>query len=58
MAGASGGLRSFVADQDSLWNFQEKLTSLGHFHTEYTSISDLQIKFRRQLDWLIEENKL
>ena len=50
--------RRLRAALNSLWDFQEKLSALRHFHTEYTSISDLQLQFRRQLDKLIEENKL
>ena len=36
-----------------LWEFQDKLKDLGHYHSEYTSIEDLQLQFRRQLDLLI-----
>jgi len=36
----------------SLWNFQKKLSDLGHYHTEYKSIEDLQKQFRDQLDKL------
>ena len=42
----------------SLWNFQEKLSGLGHYHTTYTSIEDLQLKFRQQLEILIANEKL
>jgi hypothetical protein len=42
----------------SLWDFQEKLSSLGHFHTKYSSTEDLQLQFKRQLDRLMEERKL
>jgi len=36
----------------SLWNFQKKLGDLGHYHTEYESVADLQKQFRDQLDKL------
>jgi len=42
----------------SLWNFQTKLSGLGHYHTEYKSIEDLQKQFRDQLDKLRDEGKL
>jgi hypothetical protein len=42
---------------NSLWDFQEKLSELGHFNTEYTNLQDLQLQFRRQLDKLLEEKK-
>jgi hypothetical protein len=42
----------------SLWRFQEKLSDLGHYHTEYTSIEDLQLQFRKQLDLLIADGKI
>ena len=45
-------------DLISLWNFQDKLSGLGHYHTHYTSIEDLNIQFQKQLDKLIEEGKL
>jgi len=42
----------------SLWDFQDKLTNLGHYHTNYTSIEDLKLQFQQQLDILIDENKI
>jgi hypothetical protein len=45
-------------DLISLWNFQDKLSGLGHYHTHYTSIEDLKLQFQIQLDKLIEEGKL
>lgn len=42
----------------SLWNFQDKLDELGHYHTQYQSAEDLKLQFRRQLDKLIDEGKL
>ncbi|MFN9644878.1 MAG: hypothetical protein ACK6BG_07125 [Cyanobacteriota bacterium] len=43
---------------NSLWDFQDKLSELGHFHTEYINTQDLQLQFRRQLDMLIDKRKL
>ena len=40
----------------SLWAFQKKLGSLGHFWTNYTSIADLKLKFRDQLDKLLKSS--
>jgi Leucine-rich repeat (LRR) protein len=45
-------------DLISLWNFQDKLSGLGHYHTHYTSIEDLKLQFQQQLGKLIEEGKL
>jgi hypothetical protein len=45
-------------DLTSLWNFQDKLSELGHYHTEYTSIKDLLLQFQGQLEHLIEEDKI
>jgi hypothetical protein len=45
-------------DLISLWNFQDKLSGLGHYPTYYTSIEDLKLQFQQQLDQLIEEGKL
>jgi hypothetical protein len=42
----------------SLWAFQDKLSGLGHYHTQYTSCEDLNLRFRRQLDQLLDEGKL
>ncbi|AOS83708.1 hypothetical protein BIU88_05825 [Chlorobaculum limnaeum] len=42
----------------SLWNFQKKLGDLGHYHTEYESIADLQKQFRDQLDKLSDEGRV
>ena len=42
----------------SLWNFQDKLSELGHYSTEYTSIKDLLLQFQAQLEKLIEEDKI
>jgi len=45
-------------DLISLWNFLDRLSDLGHYHTHYTSIEDLKLQFQQQLDKLIEEGKL
>jgi hypothetical protein len=42
----------------SLWNFQDKLSELGHYPTEYTNIKDLLLQFQAQLEQLIEEDKI
>jgi len=42
----------------SLWNFQDKLSELGHYPTEYTCIKDLLLQFQAQLEQLIEEDKI
>jgi len=36
-------------DLSSLWGFQEKLKTLGHFYTVYENIDDLKFKFDQQL---------
>jgi Leucine-rich repeat (LRR) protein len=43
---------------NSLWSFQEKLKALGHYPTEFTSIEDLKLQFRDQLDLLIAKEKI
>jgi internalin A len=42
-------------DFDSLRAFQAKLEGLGHFPTFYTSIEDLKLKFRDQLDKVLAQ---
>jgi hypothetical protein len=37
----------------SLWAFQEKLSTLGHFYTVYKNIDELKYKFNQQLDKLV-----
>ncbi len=39
-------------DLMSLWAFQEKLDSLGHFYTLYKNIDELKFKFNQQLEKL------
>ena len=39
-------------DLNTLWDFQQKLTSLGHFYTVYNSVDDLKFQFSQQLDKL------
>lgn len=45
-------------DLISLWNFQEKLENLGHFHTNFDSTEHLKRQFRDQLDKLLREGKI
>lgn len=42
-------------DLKSLWDFQDKLKALGHFYTEYEDVDDLKLKFRDQLDRLLDD---
>ncbi|MET0069673.1 MAG: COR domain-containing protein [Candidatus Thiodiazotropha sp.] len=46
------------SDLISLWNFQQKLNDLGHFHTEYESTDGLQKHFRDQLDKIQFDSQL
>jgi hypothetical protein len=39
-------------DLMSLWAFQEKLGSLGHFYAVYKNVDELKFKFNQQLDKL------
>jgi hypothetical protein len=39
-------------DLTSLWDFQEKLSALGHFYTTYKNVDELKYKFNQQLDKL------
>jgi hypothetical protein len=39
-------------DLTSLWAFQDKLKTLGHFYTPYKNIDELKFHFNRQLDKL------
>jgi hypothetical protein len=41
-------------DLTSLWDFKDRLTSLGHFFTTYESEEHLKRHFRDQLDMLID----
>ncbi len=40
----------------SLSAFKKRLGELGHFYTDYKSIEDLQLRFRDQLDKLLDED--
>lgn len=40
-------------DSDSLFDFKEKLSDLGHFLTPYENIQDLKLQFKRQLDKIL-----
>ena len=39
-------------DLTSVWAFQEKLKSLGHFYTVYKNVEELKLNFYQQLDKL------
>ncbi|OFX24279.1 MAG: hypothetical protein A2033_17195 [Bacteroidetes bacterium GWA2_31_9] len=45
-------------DSDSLFAFQEKLKSLGHYQTKYTNTESLILHFFNQLEKLLEAKKL
>jgi internalin A len=42
------------SDLASLWKFQDKLKSLGHYQSKYTNIDDLKMQLSRQLDKLCD----
>ncbi len=42
-------------DLQSLKNFQNKLSNLGHFYTKYNSIEDLKYRFDQQLNKAFEQ---
>lgn len=43
-------------DLMSLWSFQDKLQSLGHFYSHYSSVEDLQNQFTRQLEMVFGDS--
>jgi hypothetical protein len=43
---------------NSLRRFQAKLSQLGHYCTQTSSIQDLQLQFKTQLDLLIDASKI
>jgi hypothetical protein len=45
-------------DLISLWAFQKKLTSLGHFQTNYDNTEHLKRQFRDQIDKILENLNL
>jgi hypothetical protein len=45
-------------DINSLFDFKERLGAMGHFHTEYTSIQDLLLKYGAQLDMILPDYEL
>ena len=51
-------ISSITEEFTTLLAFKKKLANLGHYHTHYTSIEDLKLKFEYQLDKLIEEDKI
>ncbi|MEB3324027.1 MAG: COR domain-containing protein [Cyanobacteriota bacterium] len=48
---------SSIAEQEisTLFAFKKKLSNLGHYYALYTSIEDLKLQFREQLEILLEE---
>jgi hypothetical protein len=44
-------------DLSSLRALQRKLCDLGHFYTHYDNVADLKLKFRDQLDKVIEQTR-
>ena len=42
------------SDLASLWKFQDKLKSLGHYQSKYANIDDLKVQLSQQLDKLCE----
>ncbi len=46
-------LPSQAKQMQTVFNFQSKLSNLGHFYTNYADISDLRYKFSKQLNKLI-----
>ncbi|MFT3794161.1 COR domain-containing protein [Flavobacterium sp.] len=46
-----------TANINSLLRFKEKLKSLEHYYTSYTSTPDLHLKFKRQLDAFVKEHR-
>jgi len=45
-------------EANSVWDFQDKLKSLGHFQTIYENEADLKLHFKEQLDKLFAEGLL
>ena len=45
-------------DLKSRWAFQEKVEKLGHFYSEYDNIADLKLKFRGQIEKILEKLKV
>ena len=46
-----------LEDLQSLRAFQEKLKTLGHFHTTYDNLEHLKLQFHNQLDKLLEADE-
>lgn len=42
----------------TLLNFKKKLSALGHFYTSYENLPDLKLRFRDQLDKMLEAGKV
>jgi hypothetical protein len=49
---------NITAEITTLLAFKQKLSNLGHYHTEYTSIPDLLLQFREQLERMIEQGRV
>jgi len=49
---------NITAEITTLLAFKQKLSNLGHYHTEYTSIQDLLLQFREQLEQMIEQGRV
>lgn len=52
---ASIDVGSITNEINTLLDFKKKLSDLGHFYTEYTSIDNLIVKYRAQLDMILPE---
>lgn len=52
---ASIDVGSITNEINTLLDFKKKLGDLGHFYTEYTSIDNLIVKYRAQLDMILPE---
>lgn len=55
---ASIDVGSITNEINTLLDFKKKLGDLGHFYTEYTSIDNLIVKYRAQLDMILPEYEL
>lgn len=52
---SSGSIDSSIT---TLLNFKERLKNLGHFATTFDSNSDLHLKFKRQIEHILDEEDL
>jgi hypothetical protein len=51
-------LGSITEEINTLLSFKKRLSDLGHYHTHYTSIEDLKLRFQGQLDQLIDAGQV